>query len=448
MESPVQAPPKIAILGAGIAGLAVAIGLIKRNVPVTVYEAADRFSVVGAGIGLGPNAMNAMDLINPNFREKYEKVKTRNERPEFENSIFDALYAEDDFGARRGWTRGLIGAPYFTRSSAHRKDLLDIMESFIPEGTVRFGKRAQSIEQVENHVLVGFEDGTTETFDAVIGCDGVKGISRRAILGDIAPEEVQPAFCGMYIYRGIIPMEQAKEILGVHAGDAKFFMADGKGVAIYPISQGREENFVFFVLTPDPWTHGDVAIPCKKEDMIKDLEGFDSRLLKLLDYARPLRWPTWHHPKTSTFYKGRVCLLGDVAHACAPHQAAGAGQGLEDAALLSQLIALVETPDEFDVAFQVYDAVRRPRAQRAVLTSFEAGLLYTWQHPEIGGDMQKIAENANQRLHWIWQYDLEADIRKASEDFRKLVLQRRDTSRDGNTTNLNELGSLGRIKCT
>ncbi|XDG07316.1 hypothetical protein ABKA04_006931 [Annulohypoxylon sp. FPYF3050] len=389
METSKISHPKIAIIGAGIGGLALAIGLIKRNIPVTVYDAADQFSTVGAGIGLGPNALNAMDLVDNVFRERYDEVKTQNEKSEFEHSIFDALYAEEGFGEKRGWTRGLVGAPYFTRSSAHRKDLLEIMESFIPEGSVKFKKRALSFEQVEKKVYIKFEDGTSETVDAVIGCDGVKGLTRRAVLGEIAPEEVQPTFMGMYIYRGIIPMTQAKEILGTHAGDAKFFMAKGKAVAAYPISRGQEMNLVFFVTDDKPWTQGDHAIPCTKEEMVGDLEG-------------------------------RICLLGDVAHASSSHQAAGAGQGLEDAAVLSHLLTLVRTPEDLETAFQVYDAIRRPRAQKVVSTSHEAGLIYTWQDPEIGDNMKAIKDNANQRLHWIWQHDLKADIQKAEDDFHRL----------------------------
>lgn len=433
METPAQQPPTIAILGAGIGGLGLAIGLIKRGVPVTVYEAADAFSTIGAGIGFGPNSLTAIDLIDSRFREEYNRAKTANEKPEFEHCVFDALYAEEGFGEKRGWTRGMIGAPYFTRSSAHRKDLLEIMESFIPAGVVKFGKRAKSVEQIGDKVSVTFVDGEVITVDTVIGCDGVKGITRKLVLADIAPEQVAPTYCGMYIYRGIIPMDKAKEILGTHAGDAKWFMMKDKGVAIYPISQGREENFVFFVTDNKPWTQGDSPVACTKEEMIEDLKDFDPRLLALLDWAKPLRWPTWHHPKTSTYYKGRVCLLGDVAHASSPHQAAGAGQGLEDAVLLSRLLPLVKSPEQLETAFRIYDSIRRPRAQKVVTTSFEAGKIYTWHDPEIGDDMTKIVANANQRLHWIWQHDLAEELKMAEEEFNKSVSAKSNGDANGNT---------------
>ncbi|RYP75666.1 hypothetical protein DL770_007351 [Monosporascus sp. CRB-9-2] len=413
--------PAIAILGAGIGGLAVAIGLMKRGVPVTIFEATKTYSPLGAGIGLGPNSLNAMDLLDSRFRAEYDTVKTGNEKPEFLHCIFDALYAEEGFGEKRGWTRGIIGAPYFTRSSAHRKELLQIMERFIPEETIKFGKRAMKIYQEQGKAAIKFDDGDIMTFDAVIGCDGVRGLSRQAVLGDVAPEHVHPAYCGIYSYRGLIPMDKAKEIFGRHAGDAKWFMAKGRGAVLYPITKGTEANFIFFITDNDGRAHGNITERCTKEEMLEDLKGFDSRLLQLLDYAQPLRWPIMHHLETPTYFRGRVCLLGDVAHASSPHQAAGAGQALEDAVILSHLLTLVKSPDQIEAALQVYDTVRRPRAQKVVRTSYEAGVMYMWSNPEIGDDMDKIMENANQRLHWIWQHDLKTDINDAEDKFLKLV---------------------------
>lgn len=413
----IKMPIRIAILGAGISGLALAIGLLKRNVDVTIYEAASDFSPVGAGIGLGPNSLKAIDLLDHRFRALYESASTANERLEFAHSVFDALYAEPGFGKKRGWVRGLVGAEYFTRSSAHRKDLLEIMKGLIPEGIVKFDKRAEQIVQADGEVTIRFHDGETVVVDALVGCDGIKGSTRKAVLQDLHPDEVAAKYCNMYIYRGILPMEDAKRILGEHAGDAKWFMAEGRGVAIYPISKGREENFVFFVHDSKPWVGKQEAVDCSKDDMIEDLHGFDERLIELLDWAKPLRWPIFHHSDTPCYYNKRICLVGDVAHASSPGQAAGAGQGLEDAVVLANLLPLIRWPAQIETAFELYDSVRRPRAQDVVKTSQEAGEMYVWQNPSLGGDMEKIVENANHRLHWIWQHDLEGDVKKAETMF-------------------------------
>ena len=423
-----ETQPRIAILGAGIAGLGLAIGLIRRGVSVTVYEDAPKFSPIGAGIGFGPNTLDAIDLLDPRFRKQYENAATENERPEFRHSVFDALYAEEGFGEKRGWKRGLVGAPYFQRSSAHRKDLLEIMEGLVPSGVVKFSKHAEEIRQEGEEVVVRFRDGELIRVDALIGCDGVKGQTRKLVLGDRYPEEVAPKFCNMYIYRGIIPMEDAKNVLGEHAGDAKWFMAQDRGMAIYPISKGEAENFVFFILNNGEWTQGAGNIPCTKEEMAEDLKGFDQRLIKLLDWAQPLRWPTFHHPITSTYYKGRICMVGDVAHASSPHQAAGAGQGLEDAVVLARLLANVESTSDVEAAFEIYDNMRRPRAQKVVRTSYDAGEIYHWRDPEIGSDMEKIVENGNQRLDWIWKHDLAGDADTAEKQLREVMEQRRKNS--------------------
>lgn len=68
--------PSIAILGAGIGGLGLAIGLLKQNVSYTIYESAKEFSVVGSGVGLGPNANSAMKMLDPRFLELYDGIKT------------------------------------------------------------------------------------------------------------------------------------------------------------------------------------------------------------------------------------------------------------------------------------------------------------------------------------------------------------------------------------
>ena len=111
---------------------------------------------------------------------------------------------------------------------------------------------------------------------------------------------------------------------------------------------------------------------------------------------------------------------GDAAHASTPHQGSGAGQCLEDALILSHLLGKATDVSQLDAAFEVYDAICRPRGQEIVRTSNEAGHLYTLTHAECGEDITKVVTNANQRFQWIWTHDLEADIKRAEEQFAAL----------------------------
>ncbi|KAH8173605.1 FAD binding domain-containing protein [Sarocladium implicatum] len=418
--------PSIAIIGGGISGLALAIALTKRKVPCTVYEASASLAAVGAGIGLGSNSLAALDMIDPRLRGLYDLAKTGNENPAFRKCVFDALLAEPGLGLWRdpAWMEGIVGAPYFERSSAHRNDLLNILESFVPEGTIKFSKRLSTTKQLENgKVQATFDDGERVEVDAVVGCDGINGRTRKAVLENIAPDAILPTYCNMYIYRGIIPMPDAKAILGTHGGDSKRFLGKRRGVVVYPIARGCDANLMFYVRHDDPWTHGSKTTRCTRKEMQEEFDGLDSRLLKLLEAVEPVRWPVYHHKATPKFYNGRTCILGDAAHATSPHLAAGAGQGLEDVVILANLLALVQDPNQIETAFEVYDQVRRPRASSVVEDSERAGLMYCFEGPE-GDDMGMIVKEANVLFRRVWEHDLAGDAVKAEKLFLELTALR------------------------
>lgn len=281
--------PTIAILGAGIGGLALAISLSKHKVHCTIYEAAAEFSTIGAGVGLGPNALLAMNLIDPSFGKLYDAVKTGNTSPERVHHTFEVMMDEPGLGEKREWKGAAVGAAYFRRTSAHRKALLDIMTSLIDKEfvEVKFGKRAMAITPNEGFgdVNITFADGEVIRADAVIGCDGIKGVARQAVLGSKYPEFVQPAYTNVYSWRCILPMETCLEILGSHAGDANMFMGHNRNLTIYPISNGKEVNFVWFVQDDNPWVDERITLECLREEMVKDLEGVDDRLFKFVDVS-------------------------------------------------------------------------------------------------------------------------------------------------------------------
>ncbi|KAF1994736.1 FAD/NAD(P)-binding domain-containing protein [Amniculicola lignicola CBS 123094] len=429
----------VAIIGAGIGGLGLAIGLSHLSVPFTLYESTPVFSTVGAGVGLGPNALRAMDLMEKRFKDMYMDIATGNLKPEKVHSMMEAMRMDEGLGAGEEWYgKGDWGSETFTRTGAHRKDLLDIMTSFIPKDAVRFNKRVKTVRQVAGKVELVFEDGEVVNHAAVVGSDGVKGFTRSVVLGERFPDDVRPKYEGKYVYRAILPMGDAKEIMGDLATDAKMYLSQGANLSTYPISEGTQMNVVAFKRDPTPWPHQDFTEEVTKEAMIRDFAGhnIDQRLVKLLDWAKPTRWGIFHHPTTPTYYNSLICLLGDVAHAGGPHQGAGAGQCLEDALILSRVLGALfhSTPSStlstpcplrtaiVEAAFQAYDEVRRPRAQEQVRTTKETGELYNLIGE--GGrviEIQEAIERLNGRFGWLWDHDLKSDCIKAERRFKELA---------------------------
>jgi DNA-binding transcriptional LysR family regulator len=130
------------------------------------------------------------------------------------------------------------------------------------------------------------------------------------------------------------------------------------------------------------------------------------RCLRLLD---PVFGDSW------TFTDNGVeRAIGDAAHAMLPHQGAGAGQGLEDAYFLARLLGDVQVSrGNLDELLAAYDALRRPRACRVQRTSWEAGELYELRDPAVGDDKQALGATLASRFDWLWNHDLDADVRDA-----------------------------------
>lgn len=273
----------IAIVGGGLAGLALAIGLRRRNVSFTVYEAAPTPSAVGAGIALGPNSTRAMALIDPGLRQLYESISSGNP-PGKEHVFANFLLAEPGFGSDRGFTGAEVGSPDFVKSGAHRKDLMEAMIGLLSVDDIMYGKRAVQINQGDAKVQVTFADGETIDADAMVGCDGGKGVSRHVVLGEQFADQVPVSYSGRYVYRAILPPGVGQEVLGKYSDDGKMFLGKGNYIALYQLP-GQRFNLVAGKQKDEPWTHPKWTHKVTKEEMIGDFKGSDPRLLKLLEVS-------------------------------------------------------------------------------------------------------------------------------------------------------------------
>lgn len=125
-------------------------------------------------------------------------------------------------------------------------------------------------------------------------------------------------------------------------------------------------------------------------------------------------WALYDLNHLSTFYQSNIALLGDAAHASTPHQGAGAGQAIEDAFIMSELLANValQRPQDIIPAFKAYDAIRRARSQKVVSTSRAAGEIYKFTS-HLGDDIEKIRHDILARHNWIWNEDMQVQAERA-----------------------------------
>jgi salicylate hydroxylase len=312
-------PLRIAILGAGIGGLALALALTKHHISYTLYEAAPEFSALGAGIAFGPNALRAMAMLDARLKAGYDGVATGNASAGKEHVFHEILLCEEGLGRARGWEPAGVEYACYAKSSCHRRELLEVMRRLVPAERVVFGKRAVRVTQGVEGVEVGFADGSVVVADALVGCDGGKGVTRRAVLVDGVVEEhpvllrrrledVDASYAGRYVYRAIVPMEDAREILGEYAGDGKMFVGEGKYFATYQMSGGAHLNLLAGRQDDKPWTHDQWTKEVTKEEMLRDFEGCDSRLVKLLDVSEispPQEMFRIHHAALESKKKGK-----------------------------------------------------------------------------------------------------------------------------------------------
>ncbi|KAJ4318250.1 hypothetical protein N0V94_004532 [Neodidymelliopsis sp. IMI 364377] len=418
----------LAIVGGGISGLTLAITLLRHDIPITVYEAAPHFGEIGAGVYLGPNAGRAMQLMSSKIHEAFKKVKTGNQWEEKADSWFtirvgDARKADKEGYVKPGKKVGdaLFDVPMEAggdRGGVYRAAFLDELVKDVPDNVAQFGKRLVDLSNAKDNsgdVVLHFADGTTAQHTAVIGCDGIKSKTRPWLLGKDDPAS-DAEYSGKYAYRGLIPMDKAVEMLGEEvAQNSSMFLGYHGHILTFPVQKGKTMNVVAFN-SSKTWDNEKWVVTTSKEQMDADFADWGPDVQKIVGaMEKPDIWALFMHPPCKTYYKGRLCLLGDAAHATTPHQGAGAGMCIEDSYILANLIKEADDANGLERAFMAFDQVRRERTQKNVTTSKEAGMLYDFEL--YGDDLDKIQESYLSRMGWIWDIDLEEQLEEAKKIF-------------------------------
>ena len=341
--------PSIAIVGAGIGGLAAAALLARAGYDVQVYEQAARFARVGAGIQMAPNAVKVLRRLG---------IEDRVRRTAF----------QPDLALSREWDSGEItselklgrdvetkfGAPYLF---LHRADLHAAIESAVPADRLHLNMKLVGLEHGAPGVTLAFADGTRTRADAVIGADGVHSLVRETLLGS-----EHPRFTGRVAYRTTFPAS----LLGnsrITTARTKWWGPD-RHMVVYYVTAARDE--IYFVtsqpesaewMTPESWSaQGDIG------ELRAAYAGFHPEVQAVLNACPQVyKWALLERDPLPRWHERRVALLGDACHPMTPYMAQGAASALEDAAVLARCLEK-EDVDGIEAAFGLYEATRKPRA--------------------------------------------------------------------------------------
>lgn len=277
----------VAIIGGGMGGLSLAIGLLRRRIPVTIYEAASAFGEVGLGLTIGPAAHRAMPLIDPKIREIYDAlITTHADSPGYERfreTWFEVVWATGD---KEGDVMLDLKALPSGQTTVRRADFLDALVGLVPEGVARFGKRLERLEEIQGGdggMLMSFADGSQAEASVVIGCDGIHSRVKQFVLDDGEYARTQPRYSGMYGYRGVLDMETMVEAVGEdRARVSTMYIGDGAYGVTYPIMRAKKVNCGIYPLNSD-WDQESWKRPARKEDMRRDFAHMGRHINSLIE---------------------------------------------------------------------------------------------------------------------------------------------------------------------
>ncbi|MEV0585296.1 NAD(P)/FAD-dependent oxidoreductase [Nonomuraea sp. NPDC050310] len=363
---------RTAIVGAGLGGVAVAVGLHRAGHGVTLIEQAPDLREAGTGVVVMPNGVQALDRLGLAARLAGRSVLAHQAglrdwrgRPLL---VTDAARAQE-------W----VGAVHVL----HRAELHRLLRAPLPAEVVRAGTPVERLDVEAGGVSVISGGRVVVRADVVVVADGV-GSRLRA---QLFPDYPGPRRTGRLDLRGVVQVEHLRSLVaGGLGGGADVagllggILVDRRSGAmfgLFPLGEGRLYWFTDSALpdvVPSPDQARDLvaglmadwhpAVPA----LIAATDPADVHVDPIACLAEPL----------PPFAVGRIALLGDAAHAMPPDLGQGASQAFEDAAALTRhLMGADAGVAGIERRLLAYDAERRPRAQRLLRAALRQSRLTT-----------------------------------------------------------------------
>ena len=358
MTGPAARPGRVAVVGAGPAGMATALSAAQAGHEVALFERYPRARPAGNILNLWPPPIKALGLLGVDIRDFgapcYTEFRNANGRRRVSVVLPDEVV--------RQYGGGFIGLL--------RPELYERLLAALPPGILRVNQPVDGFEQDEGGVRLRFADGGAYEADVLVGADGIDSMVRAALWGQSPKREHNLHIFGGYTFaedvpagRGLCIVSHSRTVQGSwtsirHKG------RDGHQWWVLGAHEAGEE------FAGDP--HATATAMAA---------GFAAPLPQLVaatDPAGVQRWVLRDRKPMTQWSRGRVTLAGDAAHSTSPYAAYGAGMAIEDGYFLGRRLAGLDLRDYPAVlaALQAYEDPRKPHTARQSQQAYILGQVF------------------------------------------------------------------------
>ncbi|KAL3461723.1 FAD/NAD(P)-binding domain-containing protein [Aspergillus heterothallicus] len=394
--------PHIAIIGAGLSGLTLALALAQHSIPCTLYEARSAPLNIGGAIMLSPNALRILDALGVFARIRSEAFE------------FNTLhFRSPDDNPLDTFEFGSVARYGYPGLRVYRHVLIRELSALVAEAGVEIvydKKFTRVVEEDEAGVRFEFADGEGAVASCLVGADGIHSRVRAYLYPDL-----EPTFTHTMAVTAAVPTSQLQVPRGY-----------GLPVTILNRTHGA------FVIAPQQADGSEVLIGRQKRAAQLDREGWDALIgdkewcvgflregvedfpeivRNAVSHISPEKinlWPFYVVPKLGSWAseRAKVVILGDAAHAIPPSAAQGINQGFEDvftfALILARLGNRGNGGEELSRALRVWQAGRQERVDKVLALNKE---IDRRRGPKVPGEKEEEVKPFE--LEWLYKVDFE-----------------------------------------
>jgi FAD-dependent urate hydroxylase len=317
--------PSVLIVGAGIAGLALGRALHARGIAAEIIERASAWRPAGTGVYLPANGVRALQSLGLGDAVTRNSVRIARQR-----LLDNRARLIADIELESVW--GAVGPCVGIR----RADLHTLLLEGARDVPIRLATTVKALTESHDGVTVVFHDDSKRDYDIVVGADGIHSAIRTLVFGHTSPRYV-----GQISWR--------------------FLSEDTYGITDWTVMLARDRAFLTVPVRDGLYCYADLISEAAESyaetnmgmlrSLFADFAAPVNALLERLVDASVVHFAPIEEVSVDPCVRGRVVLIGDAAHATSPNMAQGACMALEDALVLSEILASSGPVSDHLIAF-------------------------------------------------------------------------------------------------